>query len=482
MIASPSTAAPPRALRAALVLTAEGVRADQVLTLGPDGRIAGLRAARPSEPGVTDLGAVALVPGLVNAHSHAFQRALRDRTEFVEAARPEADFWSWRDRMYRVALALSPDEVEALSAQTFVEMALSGITTVGEFHYLHHAPDGAPYADPNALAHRVIAAARRVGLRIHLLRVLYHRAGPGRPAEPEQRRFIDPEVGVALDRVAALAEHWRADAGVRVGVAPHSVRAVPGDWLAATAGFAQAHDLAVHLHACEQRRELVECRAEHGAEPVAVLARLGLLGPRTTLVHATHLDAEALDLLAAARPTVCACPTTERNLGDGFLPAAALLARGVPIALGSDSQARIDLWEELRAVEGHARLVAEKRNVLAHFAHIDAHSRRPVSGALWPMATTHGARSLAGPGENLETAGTLAVGAPADFVALDLHDPALLGTTAATLETALCFSAERRAVRGVWVGGEAIVAEGRHPQQAAIAANFLKVMARLDGL
>lgn len=446
----------------------------------------------PGAPPPEDLGAVALVPGLQNAHSHAFQRALRDRTEFEPAdapgvVRPAGDFWSWRDRMYRVALALSPEEVEALSAQTFLEMARAGITAVGEFHYLHHAPDGRPYADANALAHRVIAAARRVGVRIHLLRVLYHRAGPGRIAEPEQRRFIDADVQVALGRVSDLATGWAHDPGVRVGVAPHSVRAVPGAWLRATAEFAAATDRAVHLHACEQRRELAESRAEYGAEPVAVLAEHGLLTPRTTLVHATHLDATALELLATHRPTVCACPTTERNLGDGFLPAAALLARGVPIALGSDSQARIDPWEELRLVEGHARLQAEKRNVLAAFAPIDGRARRATAAALWPMATEHGRRALAGPGEGPSVpdgpaeASTrpLAPGSVADFVSLDLHDPALLGTTADSLVTALCFSMGPQAVRGVWVGGRPIVVDGRHPEGPAIARDFLRVMARL---
>jgi formimidoylglutamate deiminase len=472
---------PLRALRAALILTPQGVLSDQVLEVGHDGRIAALRPARAAETHLLDLGAVALVPGLVNVHSHAFQRGLRDRTEFVEAAHPEADFWSWRDRMFRTSLTLSPDEVEAISAQAFLEMALSGITTVGEFHYLHHAPDGTPYADPNALAHRVIAAARRVGIRIHLLRVLYHRAGPGRAAEPEQRRFVDPTVEVALERVEALAARWQGVAGVQVGVAPHSVRAVPGPWLDATADFAVQRDLALHLHACEQRRELVECRAEYGMEPVALLAQRGLLGPRTTLVHGTHLNAAALDLLGQHRPTICACPTTERNLGDGFLMVEDLLARGVPIALGTDSQARIDLWEELRAVEGHARLRAEKRNVLARFAEPDARDNLSVGSVLWPLATTNGHRALAGPGGLDPLAGTLSVGAPADFVALDLNDPALLGTTAQSLETALCFSTERSAVRGVWVGGQAIIAEGRHAQQSKIAADFLKAMARLDG-
>ncbi|MCA9537523.1 MAG: amidohydrolase family protein, partial [Myxococcales bacterium] len=205
--------------RARALLTEAGVLEDGVLGV-EDGRITELRAGGPYD---VDLGDVAVLPGLVNAHSHAFQRVLRGRAEHLLAARPEADFWTWRARMYQAALALGPDEIEAVSAMAFLEMALSGITTVGEFHYLHHDPKGAVYADPNELAHRVIAAARGVGLRIALLRVAYHRAGFDRPAEPEQRRFVEPDVYTFLGRAEALAASYKNDQMVTIGLAPHSV-------------------------------------------------------------------------------------------------------------------------------------------------------------------------------------------------------------------------------------------------------------------
>lgn len=463
---------PETRLRARFVVGPDAVHTDATVVVR-DGSVATLR---PAAPGDTDLGEVALAPGLINAHSHAFQRALRGRTEYLRAGREDEDFWSWRGLMYRTANALDPDDVEAVSRMAFLEMAKGGVTTVGEFHYLHHAPDGAPYADPNALAHRVVRAARDVGLRVALLRVLYHRAGPGRPAEALQRRFVDPDVDTALDRVDALAAHWRGDAAVSVGLAPHSVRAVPRGWLEAVARA--AGDRVVHLHACEQRAELAQCAAEHGMSPVALIDACGLLGPRTTLVHATHLDADALARVARARPTVAACPGTERNLGDGFLPAAELLARRVPIALGSDGQADIDLFNEMRLVEYHERLRAERRNVLAR-AHgawhpAPADGRLEVADLLWPMATTHGARSLGLP------VGALAPGAPADLVALDLRHPRLAATTARTLLADLAFSAGPDCVRATWVAGRPVVVDGRHPAQEATLDAFRRVMRRLD--
>ncbi|MCA9546989.1 MAG: formimidoylglutamate deiminase, partial [Myxococcales bacterium] len=301
--------------RAALVLTPAGAHRDWALTVQGD-RITALGPAGAAVPGDVDLGDVALIPGLVDAHSHAFQRALRGRTQHLDAARPDADFWTWREAMYRVALRLDPDEVEALARLTFLELVEAGVTAVGEFHYLHHQPDGRPYADPNELAHRVIRAAQAVGLRIALLRVLYHRGGYQRPAGDAQRRFVESDVDTALARVEALAAAWVGTRGVSVGLAPHSVRAVPGEWLAAAGAHARATGRVLHVHACEQPAELAECRAEHGAEPVAVLESLGALGPTTTLVHATWLEDGAAGRIAAADALVCACATTERDLGD----------------------------------------------------------------------------------------------------------------------------------------------------------------------
>lgn len=463
--------------RARFVVEGHRVHEDAVLVVEDDHIV----CIEPSDtPHDVDLGRVALVPGLVNAHSHAFQRAIRGRTEYLDALRTEEDFWSWRSLMYRAALSFDPDALEAVSRMAFLEMVLAGITTVGEFHYLHHQPDGAPYEDPNELGHRVIRAARDVGLRIVLLRVAYHRAGFGRPALPQQRRFVEPDVDTFLQRAEALAAHWAPDPLVSVGLAPHSIRAVPREWLGAVGEHARAHDRVVHIHACEQRAEIEQSRAEYGAEPVAVLDDAGLLDARTTrttLVHGTHLDEEALRRLARARPTICACPSTERNLGDGVLPALHLLLRRVPIALGTDSQATIDPWVEMRLVEYHERLRAERRNVLAraHGVWLGApdDGRLETADLLWPMGSAHGARSLGLP------VGTLTAGAPADFLALDLDDPSLAATSARTLLADLVFSTTPRAVRAAWVAGRPVLTDGRHPLQEEIVSRFREVMAGL---
>lgn len=456
-----------------LVQVGDEVRSevDVVVT---DGRIAAIEAGR--HPQALDLGAVALVPGLVNTHSHAFQRILRGRTEYLHADHPTEDFWSWRDLMYRAALRLDAAAIEAVSCMAFLEMVLSGTTTVGEFHYLQNRPDGT-WDPEDPLADRVIRAARGVGLRIALLRVAYARGGFQRPVAAGQRRFIEPDLATFLMRFNDLRDRWRGDGAVTFGLAPHSIRALPAEWLRALAETAQAEGLPLHIHACEQRGELAEARAEYGVEPIAALDGLGILGPHTTLVHGTHLEDDALARIAERGCTVCACPTTEANLGDGFLPATALLAARVPIALGSDSQATLDPWQEARRVEEHARLQAERRSVLAHqylqWFPAGAGEHRPVADLLWPMLTTHGARALGLP------VGRIAVGAPADFVALDLDAPALAGADGGNLVSHLVFSATPGCVQHVWVGGAWVVQDGRHPDQAAIVGRFREVMAGL---
>ncbi|MFP4597122.1 MAG: formimidoylglutamate deiminase [Persicimonas sp.] len=433
-----------------------------------NGRIDGVHPTKNElpvqcEPGQTvELGEVALVPGLVNAHSHAFQRGIRGKTEYLVADREEEDFWSWREEMYRAALGYDADRVEEVSRLAFLEMALSGITSVGEFHYLHHQPDGTPYGDPNELANRVIRAARDVGIRIALLRVGYHRGGFEQPAESAQRRFVEPDVDTYLSRADALRSTWEDEPTVTVGLAPHSIRAVPSPWLQAASDYADQHDLPLHIHACEQRREIDESRREYGMAPVEVFEDLGMLSERLTLVHGTHLSEEELDLLGERRPTVCACPTTERNLGDGFLPALELAKRRVPVALGSDSHTNIDLWEEMRLVEYHERLRYERRNVLAtqlaeSVLGPGGDRRLPTANALWPMGTLDGARSL-----GLQ-AGRLQPGCLADFVAIDLDHITLVGTTRETLLADITLSMTPGAVRDVFVGGEQIVEDGRHP-------------------
>src|SRR4051812_13424513 len=249
------------------------------------------------------------LPGFTNAHSHAFQRALRGRVERVDPQHPHDDFWTWREAMYQAATALDPDGAYDVARLLYGEMVAAGYTAVGEFHYPHHQPDGTPYPDPNAMARATVAAARDAGIEIVLLMCAYARAGAGKPPTPGQLRFCDPTASAYLLRVEDLA------ADCQVGLAPHSVRALPREWLEEIARYAETSGMVVHIHANEQRREVEECLDEHGRRPIELLAEVGLLGPRTTIIHATHVTDGELDLLAETGAGVCACPTTEANLG-----------------------------------------------------------------------------------------------------------------------------------------------------------------------
>ncbi|MBM4366081.1 MAG: formimidoylglutamate deiminase [Deltaproteobacteria bacterium] len=387
-----------------------------------------------------------VLPGFVNAHSHAFQRALRGHVQHAEG---HDSFWSWRERMYALATALDPEAIEAVCTLAFAEMVRAGFTTVGEFHYLHHQPDGTPYDDPDELARRVAHAAQRVGLRMVLLRVAYARAGYRVDANPRQRRFIDRSPDAALAAVSRLQGH-----GLTAGLAPHSVRAVPRDWLHALASF----DGVVHAHVDEQPGEIEQCLAEHGRRPVHVLVEAGLVSERFTAVHLTHPDDAEI---AAMRGQVCACPTTELDLGDGFLPAWKL---GVPVCLGSDSHAAIDPFAEMRAVEWHSRALLGRRNILPH------DGADGLASALLRMGTEHGARSL---GVN---AGRLAAGALADFVAIDVSR---LEFAASRLLPAVVFNGCPAAVTDAWVGGRHVLRDGRVPGAERIAHEAEAALRRL---
>jgi formimidoylglutamate deiminase len=273
------------------------------------------------------------LPGFVNAHSHAFQRALRGRVE-------GGDFWAWRDVMLGHARGLAPDTVGRDYAETYREMRAAGYTAVGEFHYVGF---------DEARAAR--QAAREADIELVLLQVAYARGG--------LERFRQESVGEYFEQVEALGRE-----GARVGLAPHSVRACPREWLEEIGRYGERENLVLHVHADEQPREIDECLEEHGLRPIELLAQTGCLGPRTTVVHATHADERELDLLAASGARVCLCPTTEANLGDGFPPLEGLLARGIPLCIGSDSNVRIDPLEELRELEGTARRQALRRNVV----------------------------------------------------------------------------------------------------------------------
>ena len=357
----------------------------------------------------------AILPGLVNGHSHAFQRVLRGRTEDPTASRTAGErdsFWTWRERMYHAAGRLSPEGLYHASRMAFLEMLLGGITTVGEFHYVHHAPGGNPYADRNELAWQVLRAARDTGLRIALLRTAYARSGWGKLAEPGQARFLTlrAEDFIADTEVlrAAIARGEYAERAW-VGIAPHSLRAVPLDYVRQAVAYARARQMPVHMHVSEQPADVEACLAEYKIRPVELLDQNGLLDSRFTAVHAIHVTSGEISALARASAMVCACPTTERNLGDGTVPADRLLRAGVGISLGSDSDVQINLLEDARELEYHLRILKLERAVLA-------------AKRLFSCATEAGAASLDAPGGSLEGAAKAMIG-PFASAPRSLHPP-----------------------------------------------------------
>lgn len=405
----------------------------------------------------------AVLPGMVNAHSHAFQRVLRGRTERRTAARDS--FWTWREMMYSAASRLTPDGIRDASRMAFLEMALGGITAVGEFHYIHHDTEGRPYSDPNLMAKAVIEAAREVGIRIALLRVAYARSGYMTEPNPLQARFLEPDPQIFLSNVGALAADLaRSDPSAAwAGVAPHSVRAVPLPYLREVSGQARASRLPVHMHVAEQPAELEACVREHGRTPVRLLADEGLMDTLFTGVHAVHVTDEEARMMARAGASVCACPTTERNLGDGIVPADLLFAEGVRVSLGTDSHAQIDLLEDARELEYHLRLREMERAVLAPDGD---DSTSALARRLFECATLGGAHSIGA------LSGSLEAGRPADFFTVDMEDPSVAGATADDLLSQVVFGLTRAAVKEVFVGGRQIVAEGRHRAQGEIVNRF----------
>jgi formimidoylglutamate deiminase len=420
------------------------VRAGRAVELA-DGKIASIvdAAGAGARGDVVRLPGRLLVPGLVNGHSHAFQRHLRGRVEVRDPAAPEDDFWSWREAMYATADALDPRGMRAVAEECFDAGRRAGYTTVGEFHYVHHRPDGTPYEEPNELALAVIEAARAVGVRIVLLLAAYARGGAGRGPSADQRRFCDRSVEAYLKRVESLAGAVAGDPLVTVGYAPHSLRAVPREWLITIAGHAGRTGYPLHIHAGEQPREVAESLEEFALRPIEHLADCGVLGPATTVVHATHVSAKELDMLWQTGSTVCACPTTEANLGDGFLPAAELWELGVPVSFGADSNVRLDPFEEARETEGCARRLSGRRNVLV------AEGDAGPAPSLWRCLTEHGARSLGLPAPGIVT------GCPADLAALDLEHPEIRGVEPRHLAAAVLFSGTSALVRETWVAGRA---------------------------
>ena len=405
-----------------LLVDARGARGGVGVTV-EDGVVAEVGPASDGER----LAGRALMPGFRNDHSHAFQRNLRGQVERKDPARPEDDFWTWRERMYALAEDLDPGSIYETSRNCYREMLGAGYTSVTEFHYVHHRLDGSPYEDPNALAKAVAEAAEEVGIRLLLLPVAYARGGVP--------RFRDAELEGFLERVRALQVWAEERELVDVGVAAHSVRAVPRGWFEALGDYARGSDLSLHVHADEQPREIEGCREEHGMRPVELLADARFLGGRTTVVHATHADGRELDLLAEHGASVCACPTTEGNLGDGFLPAEGILRRGVRLTTGSDSNVRIDPFEELREIETNARRLSGRRNVLV--------PPGETSPTPWLLRAGWQREGL-GPGD------------AADFVEVDLGHPALAGVEADDLPSGLIFGAGCDVVAATWVAGRRV--------------------------
>jgi len=448
----------------------DGRFVSSALLAGDDGLIDQLTSAPEAKGSLIPLNGRALLPGMVNAHSHAFQRVIRARTE--HRTQQSADsFWTWRELMYSAATRLTPEDVYDASRMAFLEMALSGITAVGEFHYLHHAPDGTRYDDSNLLAKEVVRAAGDVGIRIALLRVAYARSGFQLEPNPRQARFIESDPELYLERFTNLRSDLVDTGGMAwTGIAPHSIRAVPLDYLKRIVRFGNEQEAPIHMHIAEQPADVSTCIEEYGRSPIALLKTEGLLSEKFTAVHTIHITAKAARMLAEGRANVCVCPTTERNLGDGIVPADLFLQHGIDVSLGTDSNVQIDLLEDARELEYHLRLQKLSRVLLVHPA---ADGQSALANRLFDCATINGAKSIGA------TTGSLEVGRPADFFTVDLNDPSIAGSTETNLLSGIVFSLSRTAVRDVVVGGKRIVEDGRHPEQDEIVERFKALQKRL---
>ncbi|MEU0300034.1 formimidoylglutamate deiminase [Streptomyces sp. NPDC006175] len=417
------------------------------------GRIAGVRTGIDAPPP----GAVVLdgltVPGLANTHSHAFHRALRSTVQVGSGT-----FWTWRELMYRTASRLTPDTYYDLARATYAEMALAGITAVGEFHYVHHTPGGTPYDDPNAMGEALIAAAADAGIRITLLDTAYLAAGFGEKPSRHQLRFSDTTADAWAERASLLKGD---DDMVVIGAAIHSVRAVPAGQLSTVAQWAQERAVPLHVHLSEQTAENDACLAAHRRTPAQLLADHGVLGPHTTGIHNTHLTAEDIDLLGSSRTGTCMCPTTERDLADGIGPATALQSAGSPLSLGSDSHAVIDLFEEARAMELNERL---RTHVRGHW----------TAAALLRAASAEGHAALGRP-----DAGVLEPGAPADLATVALDSVRTAGPVPRLAAEAAVFAATAADVRHTVVAGRHIVRDGRHTRVDDVPGALASAVAAL---
>ncbi|MFF7533080.1 formimidoylglutamate deiminase [Streptomyces bobili] len=418
-----------------------------------DGRITAVRTGVDAPPPGAEILRGLTLPGLANAHSHAFHRALRGTVQVGSGT-----FWTWREVMYSVADRLTPQTYHQLARAVYAEMALAGITAVGEFHYVHHAPGGTPYADPNAMGEALIEAAAEAGIRITLLDTAYLSSGFGQAPNARQLRFSDGDADAWAERCSLLKERDHA----RIGAAIHSVRAVPAGQLATVARWAQERGAPLHVHLSEQTAENDACREAHGRTPTQLLAEHGVLGERTTGVHNTHLTDEDIALLGRSRTGTCMCPTTERDLADGIGPAVALQQAGSPLSLGSDSHAVIDLLEEARAMELNERLRSRTRG---HW----------TAAALLRAASADGHAAL-----GRDDVGVLETGKAADFMTIALDSVRTAGPLPRLGAEAAVFAATAADVRHTVVAGRHVVRDGAHtlvpdvPQALARAVEALR--------
>jgi len=453
------------------MIFAEGrAQAGVGLLVTKTGLVAGLISedSVPEGTRVVGLRGKALLPGLANAHSHTFQRLFRGRAEGRVAGGDT--FWTWREQMYRAAEFVTPEDLYDVARATFLEMVSTGITAVGEFHYLHRDIDGQPYSDQNLLSEQVIAAARSVGLRICLLRSAYFRAGFERAPHLGQRRFYESPEEYQRN-LEDLVGKYRQTENVTVGAAPHSIRAVPLAEMKQIAAAARGR-MPLHLHISEQVGENTACEAEYGETPLRLMADHGILSQGTTLIHAIHLTPAEYRAVAASGTTICSCPTTERNLGDGIFPAETAAMLGIPVAFGTDSQAQIDILEDGRQMEYHLRLRDQQRGILDASVREDWATRESIGTGLFRAATKNGYAALGLHG------GGLAVGEPADFFTADLNDLSILGVDLDSLASQAVFSLAKTAIRDVAVQGRMILEDGRHMQGEEIRSRYRGVQRR----
>ncbi len=437
------------------------------LEIDAAGTIVAVGADRP--PGWTD-GEVRrldgyVVPGMANLHSHAHQRGMAGRVEGVPGGAGRDDFWSWRTRMYAFVAALGPDQLQAIAAQAYLEMLRAGFTAVGEFHYLHHDRDGRPYANPAELSGRIAAAADEVGIALTLLPALYTQGGIGKPPADAQRRFVHVDLDAFLRLVERLLVGATDNPLRRVGVAPHSLRAVSPEQLAhLTAAMAEVAPAApIHIHVAEQVGEVEECLAGLGARPIEWLLANAPVGPRWTLIHATHCTVAERRGIAASGATVGLCPITEANLGDGLFPLPGYHRDGGAWGIGTDSNVAIGLAEELRTLEYGQRLHHRRRNVLVTAG--SATTEHP-GRLLFDLAVSGGARAIDQP------MGTIRPGMRADLVELDPEAAPLTGHEPRTVLDGWVFGAGGGVVRNVMVAGTWVVRDGHHPQEDAVLERF----------